>query len=89
MLNPYRGQVDRSSTQVGFTKEERKGPFTIKPEHATVCQHDSNRELGQIKVSRTYSKFLYSTRLEMKKGFKILQALRDREILGLGLTIAR
>jgi hypothetical protein len=56
MLNPYRGQVDRSITRVGFTRDERKSPFLVKPEHATVCQHDSNRELGQIKVSIAYNK---------------------------------
>ena len=37
MLNPYRGQVEKDTTKIGFTQEERKDPFVVKPEHATVC----------------------------------------------------
>jgi hypothetical protein len=56
MLNPYRGQVEADKAEVKFTREERKGPFSVKPEHATVCQHDQNRELGQIHYSIGHEK---------------------------------
>lgn len=49
MLHPNRSQVEKDTTKAGFTKGERiNGPFSVKPEHATIVQYDSNRELGQI-----------------------------------------